>query len=249
MKTVRREQKAVGRQTEGVRGRWLGSGEEADFKCQIPCGYRTHWLAMSLIVATVFTAATVRVVAQRPSQIEDKPCPVVTVRVYDYAQASHGTMSRAESEAGRIIGSTGVTAAWLDCLAPRVPSQLASEQTSPDCGGPVSGATIVLRILPLSTPANTAFRDTMFGYADGSALASLFYARVEDLARGVVGDETEIPVMLGHAMAHEIGHLLLGSASHSKTGIMCGQWNGKYLRRALYGATSLQPRAGPAHSG
>jgi hypothetical protein len=242
MKTGSRRQKAVGRQTAGIRGWWLRSREKADLKCQIPCGYRTHWLAMSLIVAAVFTVATVRVVAQGPPQNEDKPRPVVTVRVYDYAEASHGTMSRAEGEASRIVGSAGVTAAWLDCLAPRVSSQLASEQTSRDCGGPLSGATIALRILPRWTAANTAFRDTMFGYADGTALASVFYARVEDLAHGWDGNQQEIPVILGDVIAHEIGHLLLGSGAHSKSGIMCGQWDATYVRRALMGLQVFSPK-------
>jgi hypothetical protein len=33
-------------------------------------------------------------------------------------------------------------------------------------------------------------------------------------------------------MAHEIGHLLLGSNSHSATGIMRAQWSRKDLQRA-----------------
>jgi hypothetical protein len=196
---------------------------------------------MSLLVAAVTTEAAVRAVAQVTPQDGTKPGLAVTIRVYNYAEASHGTMSRAESEAGRIIGATGVAAVWLDCLVPRGQLQPVSQQAGRDCSGPVSGATVLLRILPRSTPANTALRDTMFGYADGSALASVFYARVEDLARGVVGDETEIPVILGHAMAHEIGHLLLGSDSHSKTGIMCGQWDGKYVERALMGRLVFSP--------
>lgn len=166
---------------------------------------------------------------------------MVTVRVYNYADASDRMVSRAPNEPGRIIGASGVAVAWLDCLAPQGELQLAAEQTGQNCAGLVCGATLVLRIFPRSTPANAAFRDTMFGYADGSALASVFYGRVEDLGRDVDRDETEIPVILSHAMAHEIGHLLLGSASHSKTGIMCGQWDRNYLRRALMGRQVFSP--------
>jgi hypothetical protein len=35
--------------------------------------------------------------------------------------------------------------------------------------------------------------------------------------------------LLGHAMAHELGHLLLGSNSHSLTGLMCANWLTKDL--------------------
>ncbi len=238
MKTVGRRQKAVGRQSAGVRGRWLGSGEKPDFKREVPGGYKARWPAISLIVAVVITEA-VGVVAQVPPQDGAKQGLVVTVRVYNYAEASHVTISRAESEAGRIIGATGVAVLWLDCLAPRDPSP--SQHAGRDCGGPVSGATLVLRILPRSSPANATFRDTMFGYADGSALASVFLGRIEDFARSVDGDGAETPAILGHAVAHELGHLLLGTMSHSPTGVMCGQWDGSYLRRALMGRQAFSP--------
>jgi len=35
--------------------------------------------------------------------------------------------------------------------------------------------------------------------------------------------------ILGHAMAHEIGHLLLNSSAHSPVGIMQGEWDKREL--------------------
>jgi hypothetical protein len=52
--------------------------------------------------------------------------------------------------------------------------------------------------------------------------AYVFYRDVLTLARE--GDAAEYR-LLGHALAHEIGHLLLGPNSHSATGVMRGQWN------------------------
>jgi hypothetical protein len=37
--------------------------------------------------------------------------------------------------------------------------------------------------------------------------------------------------LLGDVLAHEIGHLLLGSNSHSVSGIMSAHWYGDELRR------------------
>jgi hypothetical protein len=167
---------------------------------------------------------------------------VLTARVYNYAEASQRTLARAESEAGRIIGAAGVAAVWLDC--PTFPAELPppAEQSDRDCSGPVSGATVILRILPSSSPANAAFRETIFGFADGRVLASVFYGRVEHFARDVDRDATEVPVILGDAMAHEIGHLLLGSGAHSKTGIMCGEWDRNYLRHGLMGRQVFNPQ-------
>jgi hypothetical protein len=228
---ARNQESGIGGQDSGV-----GQGRLLRRKPRNGWSYRWRWLNVALAVTTVGLAHGLGAQTTVP-----RPGRVVTVRVYNYANASLRTLGLAESEAGRIIGTTGVAATWLDCLAPRDQLQPVSQQAGRDCSGPVSGATVVLRILPRSTPANTAFRDTMFGYADGSALASVFYGRIERFARDLDTDATEIPVILGHAMAHEIGHLLLGSASHSKTGIMCGQWDRNYLRRALTGRLVFSP--------
>jgi len=57
--------------------------------------------------------------------------------------------------------------------------------------------------------------------------AEVFYQRVADW---VSGAEISAYQLLGHAMAHEIGHLLLGQNSHSRDGIMRPQWNPNDLR-------------------
>jgi hypothetical protein len=51
---------------------------------------------------------------------------------------------------------------------------------------------------------------------------------------------------LGHAlqadvMAHEIGHLLVGSTSNSASGIMCAHWNYEELRNFGEGAMWFIP--------
>ena len=43
-----------------------------------------------------------------------------------------------------------------------------------------------------------------------------------------------MPVILGHAAAHEIGHLLLGSNSHSPFGLMRARWSGQDLQNACW---------------
>jgi len=41
------------------------------------------------------------------------------------------------------------------------------------------------------------------------------------------------PVILGCVIAHELGHLLLGSNSHSGSGVMQPQWGRKQVKQAL----------------
>ena len=62
--------------------------------------------------------------------------------------------------------------------------------------------------------------------------ANVFYNRVEQRTEV---ERISLEQVLGHAMAHELGHLLLGSNSHSSTGIMSGKWRADELKRAAKG--------------
>jgi hypothetical protein len=163
----------------------------------------------------------------------------ITVRVYNYAHVPSGALAGAETEARRILAAAGVDSLWLDCSL--VPTQFQSEADQ-DCGGPFGGRILVVRLLPGSTPAKAAFRDTVFGFAEGDSVASIFFRRITDLAQGVDNEDWEIPLILGAAIAHELGHLLLGSNSHSPTGIMSGQWDRNYLRLAQMGRQLFTPQ-------
>ena len=48
-------------------------------------------------------------------------------------------------------------------------------------------------------------------------------------------------MILGDVIAHELGHLLLGTNSHSPVGIMCANWDQDYLRLALRGRQLFSP--------
>ena len=65
-------------------------------------------------------------------------------------------------------------------------------------------------------------------HARGS-LAYAFYSRIEafGLARW-----TDVPTLLGHVIAHELGHLLLPYASHTVIGLMRRDWDGNQLAAA-----------------
>jgi hypothetical protein len=96
-----------------------------------------------------------------------------------------------------------------------------------------------LRVVPWS--ANLG--DSIFGTAflsekGGGAYSDVFYPSVEKLS----SDSTASPSrLLGHVMAHEIGHLLLGTHSHSAFGIMQPHWQGEELRRIGMGDLLFTP--------
>ena len=70
------------------------------------------------------------------------------------------------------------------------------------------------------------------GEALSLEIANVFMNRVTEQA--AVG-ELSASRMLGHAIAHEIGHLLLGHNSHSPGGIMVAPWSKQDLWRMSKG--------------
>ena len=85
------------------------------------------------------------------------------------------------------------------------------------------GTHFVLRLL-------TQSREGLAKYAMGEALsfriANVFMNRVTEQTDGWRAFGRSV---LGHAMAHEIGHHLLGDNSHALRGIMVAQWSKQHL--------------------
>jgi hypothetical protein len=53
-------------------------------------------------------------------------------------------------------------------------------------------------------------------------------------------------VLLGHGIAHEIGHLLLGTQRHSSSGLMQAHWDARELRLAVSGLLNFSARQAEA---
>jgi hypothetical protein len=96
----------------------------------------------------------------------------------------------------------------------------------------------VLRVLSQST--QNKFQDTLFGFAVVPVLASVYYDYAVHLARSD-NAEFEIPIILGCVIAHEIGHLLLGSNSDSGSGIMQAHWERGQIRKVMTGTLLFTP--------
>jgi hypothetical protein len=155
------------------------------------------------------------------------PTPQLTIVVDNYSQASAAVMARAEREADRIFGKAGFSAVWLNCFAGQ-----SAIDTQRFCQKTVAATHVNLRILP--APVLNKFQNSLFGFAVHPVLASVYYEYVLRLAK-TDDAEFELPIILGCAIAHEIGHLLLGPDSHSGTGIMQRNWEREQLRKAMMG--------------
>lgn len=163
-----------------------------------------------------------------------EPDSTLTVRVINYTEATPSTMVKAEYQADRILGEAGLHVIWLDCPL----GQSAGIITDP-CQRPLKPSEIVLRVL--SDYRRTGVQEDAFGFAVLPVLASVYYEHAVGLARSE-GAEFEVSTILGCVMAHEIGHLLLGSNSHSDTGIMQGQWERKQVAQIMKGCLRFTPQ-------
>jgi hypothetical protein len=163
---------------------------------------------------------------------EDEP-PAIRVLVANFSQASPSIVAAAEREAGRILGQAGLRASWLECsVGPSTVSLQDPCQKAPEA------ADIRMRILP--APVLDKFQDSVFGFAVHPVLASVYY---EFAFRRAKRDdaEFELPIILGCVMAHELGHLLLGSNSHSDKGIMLPRWEVNQVRQLMMGTLLFTP--------
>jgi hypothetical protein len=64
------------------------------------------------------------------------------------------------------------------------------------------------------------------------------------VVRRAVRDDAEFEVhfILGCVMAHEIGHLLIGSNGHSSSGVMQASWERKQIRQAVTSSLLFTPQ-------
>ena len=105
--------------------------------------------------------------------------------------------------------------------------------STPDPEGPCQRAPEAtdIRLRILAAPIQKVFQDPVFGFAVHPVLASVYYDYAVRRAKSDDA-EFEVPIILGCVIAHELGHLLLGSNGHSVTGIMQPRWEAKQVRHS-----------------
>ena len=186
-----------------------------------------------LIVAFAVIGSSQPAGALSKSRTVDQPNLRITLRMYNYA-VSRRLLNDAEAEATFILNQTGIEAAWVDC-----PFRPAEWKNYPDCHNASSTTDFVIRIVATTGQAG---RFSKHGEALGEAqecprdragcIANIFYREVPALVRYRDVSQSQV---LGHALAHEIGHLLLGPNSHSATGVMRGEWTYRELKTIAQG--------------
>jgi hypothetical protein len=181
-----------------------------------------------------FLAVPAFAFAQNPPTITSLSAEV-SISVHDYADVPTPLLAAAEDQARGIFRRAGLETVWLNC-SPKL------EKVEPRSCYFSDTTHLTLKIIPHAMNPKVRDRIDVLGTAYPNErgtgyFAYVFYDRIQKIAQWR---------MLGHAlladvMAHEIGHLLLGSESHSASGIMCAHWNYEELRYVAEGVMSFIP--------
>ena len=148
----------------------------------------------------------------------------LSVRIYDSAGVMAASRARAIKRANEILARADIAVDWRDCPAGGVLARGA-------CAAPPASGELAVRLVrsPKDDPNPRALGTALIDKATGTGtLATVFVDRVTSMARQ---GQQDTWVMVGSVMAHEIGHLLLGSNSHTETGLMREIWTLRDLTR------------------
>lgn len=171
----------------------------------------------------------------------------VNLHVIDYAEVAEDTLMQAQQEVTNIFHKIGVDIVWLQVPVPSGKKRNRSASTQPVTPlGPHMRISIYPRSMAKPMEDRLGNMDHVFGFAPRTEEKSgrwiyIFYQRVEELVRERKLLEHKARI-LGLAMAHELGHLLLPFHSHSRTGIMRAEWNRQDFQLAARGNLGFTPQ-------
>jgi hypothetical protein len=180
-----------------------------------------RWILFGLIL--YLRAFSAKAEDGRPPEL------VVSVAVHNNAGVSASTLAQAERMASEIFKQAGVDVVWANCDLPAEEGQIASS-----CHVTEFPRHLQLSIARRSKNLTESVLGVSFLAEDGSGCYSdVFLEPAEELHEKL--RVINLGTLLGHVVAHEIGHLLLGTNSHSDTGIMRPHWDGRDLANASKG--------------
>lgn len=163
----------------------------------------------------------------------------LNIHVYNLSPVSPRTVDQAMKAAGRILAGSTVEIVWqtgpLDASEANITDQHAGWQSHERDRRDYLVVTI-LRKFPdscLQGALGYSLPDARFG-----PHALIFGNRVERVS---ASGGIDLATFLGHAIAHEIGHVLLGSPEHSAVGIMKARWGIADYQNAAMGCMRFTP--------
>jgi hypothetical protein len=151
----------------------------------------------------------------------------IIVRSYNNFGVPAADLAAARDHARVIVEKAGMNIVWVDCWVGTGPKT----DEPARCQQPVGGD-IVLRLQKTNSTDTSRFVSMGFSLVGtpgaASFLATVYVDRTESVAHNARVDARRV---LGLAIAHEIGHVLLDNNSHAGSGLMRADWSQHQLRR------------------
>ena len=173
--------------------------------------------------------------------------PAITIHVRNYARVAPKTLAEAEEVATAIFREAGIDAQWAETDVAAV-----NDQETFTGHSTYSLADIQLSILPremsdrFGLPNNVMGMvprtDAQIAYVFDNTIETLFQSTLSAYRTGHIDRRVSESQILGIAIAHELGHLLLDLEGHSADGLMRAQWGLTDLRNAAFQMLLFTPQ-------
>jgi hypothetical protein len=155
----------------------------------------------------------------------------VTVWIYDGFGVSDDDLTAARAAADTILREAGIAPVWFNCALVEGKWWGSSDR----CKSGVGPDEIIVRLLR-SSRLDTESNRVPLGEArvdlqtHTGSIATVFADRVASTSERAGANARGV---LGRVIAHEVGHLLMGTNHHSMNGLMRAVWTDLELRRAI----------------
>jgi hypothetical protein len=184
----------------------------------------TPHLALSVFLVLASASST-------SGAVLDVPVTPLIVRLYGPRDVPPADSESALRETAEILAEAGLALQWMAC-----PLNAAASHR---CAIPLGSAELAVRLVTGNQqPSSSSSRPLPLGYSlvdgstQGGSLATIYLDRVRWLASAATAD---LAALLGRAIAHEIGHLLLGTTQHGRFGVMRAIWSREAVRNSRSG--------------
>src|SRR3981189_277782 len=185
---------------------------------------KSIWFGIFLLCIFVGTSVCAQVGA---------PASQVIVSVHNDAHAPVGTLTSAETTASRNFREAGLNVEWVNCVG------VGNHGPASPCTRAAYPTYLHIRIISRARNLPGATFGIAYLAADGSGCYSSAF--LEPITHLHASTGEGVGTVLGHVMAHEIAHLLLGTNSHAAEGIMRAQWQRDDLLSASKGELLFTP--------
>lgn len=146
--------------------------------------------------------------------------PDIYVRIYDSSSGMGTSDGAALDHTREVLSAANINVVWHRCFA--VP-----------CETPLLPGEVIVRVVRSARPAQprdpVVLGDAWVDSLEGAGvLATVYIDRVRHVAAETHVDSRRL---LGRAIAHELGHLLLASRAHPAVGLMRATWQHAEIQR------------------